>query len=94
MSLHSAKVIELAREVLVQFGYFIDNLWHVDDVHFICEQLELPKISDENAKEVFRIAKEQFDGEVGISWPQLEEALKIYMQQKTILSTSLEANPA
>ena len=93
MGSHSTKVIEVAKELLRQFGYFVDNLWHVDDVHFICEQHELPKISDAEAMEVFAIAKEQFDGEVGISWAGLDKAVRVYLQQKTVLSSAYESAP-
>jgi hypothetical protein len=66
-------------------GYFTGSLWHIADVHFICEQNDLQKLSDEEAMEVFAVASEQFDGDVGISWPQLERAVRSYLQRKTIL---------
>jgi hypothetical protein len=94
MNSHSNKIIEVAKELLRQFGYFVDNLWHVDDVHFICDQKELPRISDAEAMEVFVIAKEQFDGEHGISWPQLDKALRIYMHQKNVLVSMCESAAA
>jgi len=86
MKAHSGTIIEAAKELLKEFGYFVDSLWHVKDVHFICEQHGLPKISDEEAMRVFAIAKEQFDGEVGISWPQLDQAVRAYVEKKTVLS--------
>lgn len=79
-------IITATRALLKSFGYFVDNLWHVSDVHFICEQQGLPKISDEEAMGVFTIAGDQFDGETGISWPQLEAALRIYLKRKTLLA--------
>jgi len=93
MDTNSTKIIEAARELLKSFGYFVDNLWHVDDVHFICEQQELPKISNEEAMEVFIIANQQFDGETGISWPQLEAALRIFLQREGVLSAQCENDP-
>ena len=83
----TTKIAEVAKELLRQSGYFVDNLWHVDDIHFICEQKELPKLRDDEAMEVFAIAKSQFDGEYGISWPQLEKALHVYMQKERILAS-------
>ena len=91
MSIASTKIIEAARELLKLCGYFVYNLWHVDDVHFMCEQLELPRISDEDAMEVFSIANQQFDGETGVSWPKLEEALKLFLQRRQLMATSYEA---
>jgi len=86
------KVVEAARDLLKAHGYFVENMWHVQDVHFICEQYHLPEITDEEAMEVFKIANEQFDGEAGLSWPQLEKALFVYMKRKAILSGMCESN--
>jgi hypothetical protein len=93
MDTHATKIIEATRELLKSFGYFVDNLWHVKDVHFICEQQELPKITDEEAMEVFVIANRQFDGETGISWPQLEKALHMHLQRKRALNAPCEKDP-
>ncbi len=79
------KIIEAARDLLKEFGYFMDDLWHVDDVNFICEQHNLRKLSKEEAMKVFAIAHEQFDGDHGMSWPQLEKALYIYMRRNVVL---------
>lgn len=84
------KVIETARELLRAHGYFVDNLWHVDDIHFICEQKNLPTISDAEAMEVFVIANEEFDGETGLCWPQLEKALARYMSRKALLTEMVD----
>ena len=80
----SEKIIEAARELLSSFGYFVGDLWHVDDIHFICEQNGWPEINDVEAKEVFAIATEQFDGDVGLSWPQLEKSLRVFYQRSSI----------
>lgn len=88
------KIVEAARELLKSFGYFVDNLWHIDDVHFICEQNNVHRLSDEEAMEVFIVAKEQFDGENGLSWPQLEKALRIYLHRKSVLTVMCESAPA
>ena len=82
------EVLESSREILKMYGYFVDNLWHVDDIHFICEQKNLPKITNKEAMEVFVIANEQFDGEVGMGWPQLEKALAGYLRRKALLADS------
>lgn len=85
MDIETANIVDAAKALLKSAGYCMDNLWHVDDVHFICEQQNLPKVSDTEAMEVFAIATNQFDGEIGLSWPQLEKALRAYLQRKTIL---------
>jgi hypothetical protein len=82
MDLPSVKLIEAARGLLQSAGYHVEHLWHVDDVHFIGEQLELEKIDDTEVREVFAIATQQFDGDTGLSWPQLEKALHLYHQRR------------
>ncbi|MBI1301761.1 MAG: hypothetical protein GC137_08920 [Alphaproteobacteria bacterium] len=81
----TTRIIDAARQLLKEYGYFMDELWHVDDVNFICEQQGLAKLTKEQAMRVFDIAKDQFDGEYGISWPQLEKALRIYFQREAAL---------
>jgi hypothetical protein len=85
MDQNENKIINAARELLKLYGYYVDNLWHVRDVHFICEQNNIACISDKEALEVFDIASEQFDGETGISWAKLEKALYTFLQRKTPL---------
>lgn len=85
MGSHQTKMVEAARDLLRNSGYYVDSLWHTDDVHFICEQQDLPKLTDEEAMDVFRIATTQFDGETGLSWPQLEKALNTYLLRKALL---------
>lgn len=82
----SQKIVDAAKELLSSFGYCVTHLWHIDDVHFICEQHEIPKLSDTEAREVFDIAIEQFDGECGLCWPQLEKAVFTHMRRKLIRS--------
>ena len=91
---NSTKMIEAARELLRNSGYFVENLWQVEDVHFICEQNDLPAISDEEAMEVFSIAHAQFDGESGLSWPQLEKAVNTYLLRKALLEGLCKAKSA
>jgi len=92
MNIFTAKLVDAAKELLKAAGYFVENLWHVEDIHFICEQTNQPSISDDEAMAVFTVANEQFEGETGISWPQLEKALNVYQQRKTLLSSMCETN--
>lgn len=82
MDIQSERLISAARDVLKASGYFVDNLWHVNDINFLCEQQGLPRLSVEEAQSVFDIANAQFDGEFGINWPQLEKALATYVERK------------
>jgi hypothetical protein len=85
MSSKTLKIVEVVKDILSAYGY-VAYVWHIDDVHFISEQNSLPKLTDEEAMEVFALADKQFDGEVGMSWPQLEKTLKTYMKSKVLLN--------
>lgn len=41
--------VEQAKAILKEFGYYVDNLWHIDDVHcnYICTVDEAQEILDE-----------------------------------------------
>ncbi|MDX1975893.1 MAG: hypothetical protein SFT92_09510 [Rickettsiales bacterium] len=82
MKLTTLKIADAARDILRLYGYYVDNLWHVEDVHFICEQHNLPQLTNQEAMKIFSIVAEQFDGDAGISWPQLERAVHTYTQRK------------
>lgn len=90
MNYYNNKVIKAAKELLKTYGYFVDKLWHVNDVHFICEQNNLPKLSDAEAMEVFAIACDNFDGETGLSWPELEKAVRSYLKRESIIHRETE----
>jgi hypothetical protein len=93
MNHQTIKITEAAREILKVHGYCVDHLWHIEDIHFICEQNNIPMVSDEEAMMIFGIAGEQFDGEAGLCWPQLEKALFTFLHRKAMLSGLCENNP-
>ncbi len=80
------KLVEVAKDILRTHGYFVDNLWHINDVHFICEQNNIAKLSDKEAMEVFAVANDQFDGEHGFSWPRIEKAVFAFLNRKTAIA--------
>jgi hypothetical protein len=82
MKTENLNLISAAKGVLQSAGYYVDHLWHVSDVHFLCEQLEMEKLGEGEVEQVFAIASEQFDGETGLSWPQLERALQMFQHRK------------
>lgn len=90
----TVRLVENARSVLRSHGYFVDNLWHVDDIHFISEQQQLPSLTHQEAMQIFAIANEEFDGEVGLSWPQLENALRLYLKRRVLLAEMLQLHTA
>lgn len=87
------QIVETSKELLKLYGYFIDRLWHIEDVHLVCEQKNLPKLSDNEAMEVFYVANDQF-GEVGFGWLQLEVAVNYYIIRKKLKNEMLEMSPA
>ena len=92
MSRKYVAILEASRELLKSYGYFVGNLWHVDDIHFLCEEKNLSCLSDEEAMEIFYIAGERFDGEFGIGWLQLEKAVDYYQNQKKQQTEVLDKN--
>jgi len=75
------KFEESAKNVLISYGYFMEHLWHVDDVHFLCEQRGWPELNREEAKSIFIIFSELYDGELGMTWAKLEQATQVYLAQ-------------
>lgn len=82
MTYPDTKIVDAARELLKAFGYFVDNLWHVRDVHFICEQNNILPLTDHEAMNVLEIANSQLEGEEGLSWPRLEKAVHVFLNRK------------
>lgn len=75
------RFVEAAKNILQEYGYFIQHLWHVDDVHFLCEQRSWPKLDHEEARAVFLIFSELYDGELGMTWAKLEQATQVFLAQ-------------
>ena len=81
MSNTNGQLVDAARGVLRASGFFVDNLWHVDDVNFLCEQRNWPRLSEDEAKEVFLLFNALFDGETGLTWHKLEQATRTYLRE-------------
>lgn len=88
------KWVEAAKDILHHCGYYVGHLWHVNDIHLLCEQKQLPRMSDAEAMEVFAIVRDQFDGEQGICWPALERAVQVYYERQTLLRGCYEGQTA
>ncbi len=83
--MHAAPIqdfVHAARELLRAEGYFVENLWHIDDIHFLCEQRGWPTLTHEEARGVFAVFNELFDGAQGLTWDTLEKATHIYLAQQ------------
>jgi len=80
---HSLRIIEIITELLHSFGYFIGKLWHVEDIHSLCEREGWAKISDAEAMEVFVLTQERCHAATsGISRAQLEKTLRMYVESR------------
>ncbi len=90
MERNAADVVDAAKKLLKSYGYCVSHLWHVSDVHCLCEQNNLPPISDADAMDVLMLTSKQFDGETGISWPQLERALRLFMRHREVFENLRE----
>ena len=74
--------IQSSLDVLGEYGYFTQCLWHVDDIHLLCEQRGWPKLSHDEARAVFSIFAELYDGDQGMTWSKLEQAVQVYLAQQ------------
>ena len=83
------KLAGLSKDFLRSHGYFTENMWHIEDVHFLCSEKNYPFLSDAEAMQVFYFASSNFEGEYGLNWKKLAMALDSYMERKNLL-TNLE----
>lgn len=70
-----------AMDYLRKQGYFVQNLWQVDDVHSICKQENYPKLSDKEIIEFFDFVGNKFDPEIGITWMILRDYLEMFVNE-------------
>lgn len=77
--------IKIARDLLKAEGYFVDILWHTDDIRTICEQRGWPILSKAECMEIFYQLRRHFDGEHGLSWPQLENIVWRYLTRRGLI---------
>ena len=71
--------IEKAREVLREAGYYVDNLWHIDDVRTLFEN-----VTDEQAQEILD-ASFQNEATFDQIWFAIEQiGQDIYNLERTI----------
>lgn len=75
-------LVDASLEVLSDYGYFTQCLWHVDDIHLLCEQRGWPKLEHEEARAIFAIFAELYEGEQGMTWAKLEQATQVYLAQQ------------
>ena len=69
------KEIEKAREVLREAGYYVDNLWHIDDVRTLFEN-----VTDEQAQEILD-ASFQNEATFDQIWMAIECAIDINLER-------------
>jgi len=67
--------VEIAKDFLMENGYFVDNLWHIDDVKNVC------KCTDEQAQEVLleSLANEYTISEINESIRDTAESMGLEM---------------
>ena len=76
------KLVQSSTDVMNEYGYFTQCLWHVDDIHLLCQQRHWPKLSHDEARAVFSIFAELYDGDQGLTWSKLEQATQVYLAQQ------------
>lgn len=89
------KLIASSVDVMTDAGYFTQCMWHVDDVHLLCEQRGWPALSHQEAKAVFAIFSELYEGDQGLTWAKLEQATQVYLaQQGKVKHTQSQRSPS
>jgi hypothetical protein len=63
------------RTLLKEFGIYAGKIWHVNDVHTLCEKNNLPQISHHDAMNVFEHAARQNAGRMPLTTTQIEQTL-------------------
>ena len=76
------KLIQASLDILKDCGYFTHCLWHVEDIHLLCEQRNWPTLTHEEAKAIFAIFAELYEGDQGMTWSKLEQAVEVYLAQQ------------
>lgn len=76
------KLIHSSLELLNQYGYFTQCMWHVNDIHLLCEQKHWPALTHMEARSVFDIFAELFEGDQGLTWSKLEQATQVFLAQQ------------
>lgn len=80
---------EREEETLRRYASFLNNpdwissWWHIEDVQEVATDDELENFTDEQAREVLRLAKLYYDSEIGINWDVLSDwANFVYARRK------------
>lgn len=76
------RLIESSIDILNDAGYFTQCLWHVNDIHLLCEQRGWPVLTHQEARSVFAIFAELYEGDQGLTWAKLEQATQVYLAQQ------------
>ncbi len=70
---------QIALDFLRERGYFVDILWHANDIKTLCEDHGWLMPDTEECQRIFGLFREEYDGENGLSWPRLETIVRRYM---------------
>jgi len=76
--------IEEAKKLLEDDGYLTMGMFHKDDIHALCDEHELPTLTDKQAKEVLQLVGSKHDAEVGINWDVLRFWIEQYCEDNGI----------
>jgi hypothetical protein len=82
MTGNTKKIIEATAEFLKPFGIYLGRVWHLDDIHRLCQRHGLKRLTNKEVHEVFELASEHNSGRLGITKVQLEAALLTYLQSR------------
>ncbi len=74
--------IEKAKATLSKAGYFVDSLWTLEDIISRAEEMERPKITKKQAKEIMSMMAKSHDANIGVNWEFIDCVTEIYLDGK------------
>lgn len=74
--------IEKAKATLRKAGYFVDSLWTLEDIISRSEEMERPRISKKQAKEIMLMMARSHDANIGVNWEFIDCVTQIYFDGK------------
>lgn len=74
--------IEIAKKTLSKAGYFMDSLWTLEDIISRAEEMERPKISKRQAKEIMVMMGKAHDANIGVNWEFIDCITEMYFDNR------------
>lgn len=74
--------IEKAKATLSKAGYFVDSLWTLEDIITRAEEMERPKITKKQAREIMLMMSKAHDANIGVNWEFIDCITEMYFDKQ------------